>query len=955
LESWDHTRVLTAAQFSGRSLLVQVMTVRRGDSTLLKLRISPRQKYDSFVDRWLYGSPWSYPPIPPVWPLKDFDPWERASFGGPLPGKLKGESRQPCPSCGTVTDSQARYCSECGSAVDAAEISFAARVARLAGEVAEGSSTAGTDIVALIEDYTPKSSRAKKGWPELLQFIGEDFAGLASAHFVRGEPATVSPNLTLASAQDIHQTVIATGRLGPGQIQHAELLLRYAPLECGYWGPFKALVKVAPADVMPDAYADALARLSSYDWSRTAPPSVEIEDVGFLRGFLASASVKTRMYLARRSRRDLAALADRSPDIYARVAARMILRWDQSLSHNAFAPAYVMLGAQSPLDAHSKYVVKAADLSSRRDAHPEIWNQRPELVHTIFDTVTNSVEAHTWSFQVLESLGQAPPITGDYLKLALLSTYPPLRLAASVALSTRPGTWDSLTSSHWLAIFSGGDDASFDGILDALSVGPLRPSAVEAAQLFLASGQSASPLRMLRIAVIFLSGVQPINRQSVMPHAAAYVSAAAAVINQSATKHKKLWLSAIRELDLADLERVRQRLTDRASRSAVTAVDGELIRLRFERAKPSEAINWIASDSPLESSLGWKLVARGDQMVVLLEKLPQWISRRRPDPPTVERVVDEIFRRAILGDAPQLAKVVEKALDEGVDPTRLAASALKTPLGLLVIWNLAASKAGSALVEAAPDVVRATGDSITAELLRSGSAGQLGFTLRYIKKNPARIASDVDFGIAAATSSAGTLQAESIKQLRANGQLPGVWLTLVESGVPKAVVAARDYVASLEDGREFRSAVLKCLDSEVSEVNDLGVELLELKLRQSTDRKFWTALAESEDARIAAFVTYKPQLATYIDEAVLADFDRRILTSPRRNQSAREAVKARLDGTLTEAVWASPARVATLLEIARGQRVGDKEWALGKLAELALAGVAIDGLDVSLVTTGEGS
>lgn len=122
--------------------------------------------------------------------------------------------------------------------------------------------------------------------------------------------------------------------------------------------------------------------------------------------------------------------------MYARVAARMILSWDRNLSRNAYAPAYVMLGARGTLDEQSRRVVIDPDMSSRRDAHPEIWNDRPALVQRIFDSVKNSVEAHTWSFQVLESLGQAPAITGDHLKLALLSAYPPLNLAACSALTS---------------------------------------------------------------------------------------------------------------------------------------------------------------------------------------------------------------------------------------------------------------------------------------------------------------------------------------------------------------------------------------------------------------------------------------------------------------------------------------------------------------------------------------
>jgi len=313
----------------------------------------------------------------------------------------------------------------------------------------------------------------------------------------------------LAVAQDIHQAVATTGRVRPEQIQHAELLLRYAPLHFGYWGPFKALIKSVPVDHLADAYADALARLSSKDWSRQAPPTVHIEDVSFLGDVFPAASPDTLKYLARRVRRDLATLAERSPDIYARVATRMILSWDRDLSRNSFAPAYVMLGARKYLDQHSENVVMNPDMTRRRDAHPDIWNDRPELVQEIFDGIINSTEAQTWSYQVLESLGQAPAITGDHLKLALQSRYAPLNLAASQALASRPGLWDSLTVPQWVAFFRDGDEAAIDRILDAMSVGTIRPAAVNAAREFLASGPTGSPLRMLAISVMFLTATQP--------------------------------------------------------------------------------------------------------------------------------------------------------------------------------------------------------------------------------------------------------------------------------------------------------------------------------------------------------------------------------------------------------------------------------------------------------------
>ena len=603
----------------------------RGELALLQLRVRPKDKDDFRVSRWRYGSDWAYPPVPAVWPLEDVDPWEEASYSGPLPLTDPSDLQRPCRSCGAVPAGPENYCGQCGFPLDAVEALTAALAAR-AGDQAAGSPEAGEQIAALVERCAGNAARHLQGREELRAFIRADFTESASARFVRGEPATMTPGLTLAMAQDIHQAVVNTGRVRPDQVQRAELLLRYAPLHFGYWGPFKALVKSVPIDDMADAYADAVARISSKDWSPAASPEVLVEDVSFLSEIFPAASPETVRYLARRARRDLANLAGRSPESYARVAARMIVSWDSELSRKAFAPAFVMLGARKYLDKHSQNVVIDPDMDSRRDAHPEIWDDRPALVQHVFDSISNSAEAQTWSYQVLESLGQAPLIPGDHVKLALRSSYGHLKLEAWRALASRPGLWDSLTVTEWVAIFSGGDDASIDGILDAMSVGTFRPDAVQAAHLFLAGGVVGSPARLLRISVMFLTATQMTANFRTIFDPEADAAAVIAIVGQSASEYEKLWKPVIKTLDLERLEGVRRALPDGTSESALKAFDDLILKKRAETADPSEAINWIASSNLLESELGWALLDRGYGLAGLLERMPRWISRRHPDP-----------------------------------------------------------------------------------------------------------------------------------------------------------------------------------------------------------------------------------------------------------------------------------------------------------------------------------
>lgn len=950
------SRVVSAAEFLGRSLAVRIMTTRRGDSTSVDLRVVPKQADDPIVERWRFGNEWAYPRVSPVWPLADVDPWEAISYSGPVPAAAKRPGRRPCPSCNATPSNRANYCAQCGSPLDDVEALAQSLTSRI-GDPEAGSEPAAAALSALIARYAEKSFRFKQGLPELLTFVQDDFTAAASATFVRGEPARISPDLTLGAAQDIHQTIADTGRVLPAQIPHAELILRYAPLEFGYWGAFKALIKSVPVADMPDAYAEAIARISSKDWSRPAPDSVGIEDVGFLGEIVAAASPKTVKYLARRARRDLAELAKTSPDTYARIASRLILSWDRPLSRNSFAPAYVMLGAQSLLDAHGTNVVVDPDMGERRDAHPEIWDARLALVKQIFDGVTTSVEAKTWAYQVLDSFGRAPAISGDNTTIAMQSSYRPLQLAAFEAFTKRPAMWDKLATTDWAVVFRNAEEDTLETIFDVMTVRKYRPAAVEAARNFLLGHVPSTPRRRQQIAAMFLRATGKDIYQKTMRDPEGHVAAVSTLIAQSAAEFQKLWAPIIEALKDEDLKAVRRSLPETTEPSALELVDDLLIARRAEKAHPSEAITWIASPNPVEAKQGWQMLQRGDGVAGLLQKLPLWISRRMPDPSTLERIIPELVARAGLEDVSQLAAVAVEALKRGVDGSALVQLLTAAPAGRAVIWRVMATESGSdlaMLLAASPDALRLAGDDLTAAQLASATPGQCLVVLSYIKQNPERITRDVDFGVAAATSADPGLQEAAVSQLQGNGQMSAVWLTLAESAQPTAVAAAHDYVAGLTDVGEFRDAVLRCLDNPTPGVRAIGEQLLSERLERSEDPSLWNLLAESDDVRLVTLVASDPRSAQHVDDDVLSGLDRRVLLGG-QSRRAREAVKSRLDDAIADQRSASRSRIATLLELARGDVHRDREWALAKLAELALAGVAIDGLEVSLVTTGEGA
>ena len=80
--------------------------------------------------------------------------------------------------------------------------------------------------------------------------------------------------------------------------------------------------------------------------------------------------------------------------------------------------------------------------------------------------------------------------------------------------------------------------------------------------------------------------------------------------------------------------------------------------------------------------------------------------------------------------------------------------------------------------------------------------------------------------------------------------------------------------------------------------------------------------------------------------------DRRILTDKKSSPRANERVNKRLEASDASTGAESPDRVAALLELARGDLKRDREWALMRLATLALHGLRVEGLEVSLTTEG---
>lgn len=603
MDDWQPTRVLTAAEFVGRLLIVRVANTVRGSSPAITVKVSTQARPD--IAKLPYAR-WDSAlriPVPTGWKL-GIDPWTACSYSG----------------------------APKGSAFSADDLD------RIAGDASAETSRA--QLAQLIDESLDASAMNVDARGQLRAFLAGDFEELQATVLVRGDGPTETDELTLAAAQDLHDAVVAGQPLTDRQLQHAEVLLTEAPCQFGYWGAFKALVKSVPIDHLSDEYAVAIARLSRVEPASSQSEPSSYENLDVLTHLFGLPSKKTRNYLARRVRRDLATLAQQSPDAYARVASRMLIAWDEPLSRCAYAPAFVMLGAASPLDERSDYVVTDVDMGSRKDPNPDIWDQRPDLARRVFTSVRSSVEALTWSFQVLEST-DVGPLVADAIGLALQSSYPALQHAGSTSLAQHPEVFDVLSPSQWTAFFKGANDNDLAQVVDALTQLETLPEAVPkvVADSLLDSDEISD--RRARVAVLYF--VARKDRRSQRPDAD--VAALIVAIEKFQLEHQAQWSPITEQLRPQDLFAVYQALARGSGNDAALAAIGDAI-IKKQWLAADLALDCISSDVATVVELGWRLIdSQGGASFLFEDVLAE--SRR------AGQLSDAATRRALLRVLPR--------------------------------------------------------------------------------------------------------------------------------------------------------------------------------------------------------------------------------------------------------------------------------------------------------------
>jgi len=238
-------------------------------------------------------------------------------------------------------------------------------------------------------------------------------------------------------------------------------------------------------------------------------------------------------------------------------------------------------------------------------------------------------------------------------------------------------------------------------------------------------------------------------------------------------------------------------------------------------------------------------------------------------------------------------------------------------------------------------------DAVT-DILTHTAVAHEPYLVRWLDANASRLERSDAALLAAATHPFGAIRERGLTRVReVRLDLP-LALRLMEAGLPQPFDLARAWFET-DDQFDVAERALALCDSPDARVRSFGREFLEAQGEAILDANVLRKLSENDDPVMQAWLAEHLLHAT--KDVEVATFDRRVLRARGRARRAKEAVKKRRDATKTRApVQHSNEDIAALLDVARGRTTRDREWALQQLAQAALTGCEIEGVQVRRAT-----
>lgn len=166
-------------------------------------------------------------------------------------------------------------------------------------------------------------------------------------------------------------------------------------------------------------------------------------------------------------------------------------------------------------------------------------------------------------------------------------------------------------------------------------------------------------------------------------------------------------------------------------------------------------------------------------------------------------------------------------------------------------------------------------------------------------------------------------------------------LRLLEAELPDCIAAGRKFFESLPPGADDeQNYALALCDSPGYAARGFGREFIEARRETLFNGDLLAKLAQHSSPDMQAWLAEK-LLQNAAPAQATAPFDRAILRARGRARKAKNLVQARHENHAE----AAPDN-ATLLELARGRTKRDADWALRQLAQKAMSGEKIEGVEV---------
>jgi hypothetical protein len=656
----------------------------------------------------------------------------------------------------------------------------------------------------------------------------------------------------------------------------------------------------------------------------------------------------------------LVQLAKENPAEYLRIATGFLIEADRSSSSIDFMYAHIIYGEKQYLAQGSRGV--RSDLSNEEATPfaPDVWKGGKTELSKIWSAVYRSHEIQDFVFSVATSHNiSLPPLEGHSINLALSSTKLELRAQTVDQIAQNPGLWSELNEPGWQTFLSE---------IDVDKLPKLTPS-------FTKLEYGYSFLSALNKVVVDISDIHNERLQSLSfvyftmePEfsfwgrsaelegkmaAALLLSGASIEIKNFDLLNKRLGLNALiscwaimKNQDVIDKAR---------QETFIDSAQGYWKELGLTERK--NTIKMIATLAPnLFTELGTTFISQTYDFELVQTFIQSLDEIDETSVSSTEAIVE------LLSVIP--AEDVSKTLDEVLNHQELTDSISLVELlnssreARLLAWSYISDPETNSLASTLitnKNLLNSTLFELSRRDISLASGPQVDVLLSFF--GGSKVQPEIPDSLLAGATTNPSIELANLghKLLKKRDILSKYWLDIAETQMPLAITFARDYLCSLTT-QDLSSTLLLGLDSPVSAVRDMSLELLDT-LREKIDTPFvYSRMAESRDPVIRGRVAEEALLSPWSDGEDLVDFDAELLVTLRRVRTARENVMTRFDNQsagLPLSPFVTPERISALISLARIGNSRDREWALSRLAQLKNAGHEIEEITLSYVTGGK--